>query len=1358
MSTGDIPPRRLTPEEVGQLVPPEPDDDVPMPYLQAAAVLDAFDPFTLRPVSPVDLPHDAVVARLLPVSEQITQGPQRGRWSLSLEARRVALRALGTHEAMDAALEANRGDASSAAQRMFERTVRRQPLELPLLPREDLAALFTVSDWLEGILEGLPAPADVRRALARADLTAPMRRLAGSVFVNRDREMRQLEEFAFTPKTPAPLFLFGPGGVGKSTLLARFILDKVLPAHAALAYIDIDRPTIRPEQPETILLDAAMQLRQQGDVNPTAIDGLMKEISSSLGRVEEGRELESFRPQMSEPLVYQFGQTFQAIPQVVVILDTFEEAQFLGADVVSNLLRQMQTLQDSHGGLRVIIAGRVFPAAFARYLAPFVPTSAGDADIAATLDRVPLPWRPINLSVLDDHSARILLASHLESEHVSALTDDELTDVINIVSRNPMCLKLAGRLLRDEGVAKLRESRSEVLARLKAEKIQALLYGRVLRHLHSEEARTVAYPGLVVRRIDADVVREVLAAPCQLHLDSPRAAQRIVDDLAKEAALVDIDPVDGSLRHRTDVRRAMLQDLTDHVAQDVVDAIDHNAVTFYAALTGAIARAEEIYHRLRLRQAPATLNQRWLAAAAPYLKSAIDEVAPRQQLWLAEKLGATLDADARQTANQQEWEEQTARTVARALQGRSPDTALAVLHERSERSPRSQLYALETEAYHMLNRPDDALRVARAGVDALSRAGAIDQTLPLLLRMVLIEEAHQHFEAAAALLHEAEGVASNVTDAVQQLRVEVTALRLERQQTSGATGRAAEMRAAVERRLTEEMVRSLRGQPVLLRELAAELAEVSPHAAATALETLGAEVGSDAQAEAFLQAATAAAREQPPDAALLKSLERLDRDEADADTIREWATGNLTGRDIRGLANRLRHLSPGSHALQVFQEYFRIGVAATLRDWIDANVIGSVRGKVVNADSLRWTGKEPPAPGGPNLAESALEMAQYGKILKRLEKETKEKGSDVLMAVADAEVSRLQSELARRSAPDRQLKGGGFGVKFGTGIAGGDWLGWVGSLLKYTSRNRAHPMLRPRTFVAEAIPDRARMALVGAFGTGLYGAPKIAQRILEAAPFDLLVHLGGIYYSGTEQEVKERFLDLWPRPAGRRSIALNGNHEMYSGGFGYFRLALPAFGQPESYIAFENSHWLLIGLDTAYVDADVDLEQVMWVAEVIEQSRQANGGVLKKLVFFSCHPPFSRFERQNVKLQQALQAYQVTAWYWAWEHQCIFYDRHPELGVLGRCLGNGGLPEQRKREVVQAATVQQAAGGVSWKRLPATADSPSCRVLDGPNPDVPGSEDKYVPHGFATLELDGPALIERVYLADGTLVLENSVA
>ncbi len=82
---------------------------------------------------------------------------------------------------------------------------------------------------------------------------------------------------------------------------------------------------------------------------------------------------------------------------------------------------------------------------------------------------------------------------------------------------------------------------------------------------------------------------------------------------------------------------------------------------------------------------------------------------------------------------------------------------------------------------------------------------------------------------------------------------------------------------------------------------------------------------------------------------------------------------------------------------------------------------------------------------------------------------------------------------------------------------------------------------------------------------------------------------------------------MWPFAAGKVSRTLNSNHEMYSGGFGYFDMALPAMHQDASYFALQNTNWLFVGLDTAYIDHDLDAQQVAWLNLVIKESTAANG-------------------------------------------------------------------------------------------------------------------------------------------------------
>ena len=64
-----------------------------------------------------------------------------------------------------------------------------------------------------------------------------------------------------------------------------------------------------------------------------------------------------------------------------------------------------------------------------------------------------------------------------------------------------------------------------------------------------------------------------------------------------------------------------------------------------------------------------------------------------------------------------------------------------------------------------------------------------------------------------------------------------------------------------------------------------------------------------------------------------------------------------------------------------------------------------------------------------------------------------------------------------------------------------------------------------------------------------------------------------------------------------------------------------------------------------------------------------------------------------------------------------------------------------------------------WRRLSATPDAPGSIVLDGPNRDMvkPSHQRRFGPHGFMTLTFDGPALVERVHLSDGTELLRKRI-
>jgi hypothetical protein len=255
----------------------------------------------------------------------------------------------------------------------------------------------------------------------------------------------------------------------------------------------------------------------------------------------------------------------------------------------------------------------------------------------------------------------------------------------------------------------------------------------------------------------------------------------------------------------------------------------------------------------------------------------------------------------------------------------------------------------------------------------------------------------------------------------------------------------------------------------------------------------------------------------------------------------------------------------------------------------------------------------------------------------------------------------------------------------------------------------------------------------------------------------MMMHLGDTYYSGGDDEIRTRLLDAFPQASDsviRR--ALNGNHEMYSGGKGYFAAALPFLKQSASCFAYQNAHWLLIGLDTAYVDHALDgvdksgvnrTGQVAWMTKIIQKAGN------RKVILFSHHQPYSQLDKQGPKLVQGMGdplLERIYAWYWGHEHRCVIYKPHSKYGLRGRCIGHGGFPEFRD-------TFDGNGRGPAeyrWVTLPPkqiSADDtvPSAEVLDGANKFIDDRGERYSPHGYVVLQFDGNECGEDYFDAAG---------
>jgi hypothetical protein len=217
------------------------------------------------------------------------------------------------------------------------------------------------------------------------------------------------------------------------------------------------------------------------------------------------------------------------------------------------------------------------------------------------------------------------------------------------------------------------------------------------------------------------------------------------------------------------------------------------------------------------------------------------------------------------------------------------------------------------------------------------------------------------------------------------------------------------------------------------------------------------------------------------------------------------------------------------------------------------------------------------------------------------------------------------------------------------------------------------------------MPERVRLVIVGDWGSGLPRARKVANEMRKIIAdgnanglAQHVIHLGDVYYSGWAREYNEYVLPYWPVTPGEAGIigswSANGNHDMYSGGHGYFDVLLAdeRFHRQaqSSFFSFINKHWKILGLDTAWENASLCDPQPSWIEDEIGQES-------RRIMFLSHHQPFSAYENGEKKLvdkvSPILERHPIDAWFWGHEHRCMLYKPFANV-QYGRCIGHGGIP------------------------------------------------------------------------------------
>lgn len=607
--------------------------------LVAAAVRESFRPAELLNLwlnkhegVPAGLVDEAIDAALdLKEFGIEAPGPDGSpAFRLQLKERREALGKVGIERARAEAL-AVASEHRTPTERALLSLLRSEGKNPDLQDRDELVAWQTAVTWIADLDVGAtPNAGEIDQQIDRLDY---LRVLGGPDlrrFVGRKRELAELTG-AWRKSGSRIVLIEGPGGIGKSLLISRFIAgllepDSRDPAPDAIFHIDFDRRNLQRGGSSAIFAELMRQAERwvRSDASRELRD-IGAELTSSGGFETSSRRSRSSYSlsNVIDPMTRLVGLLSSGRrripfignkrPRIILFADTFEQVIRFNDEAVHGVEEVRAVLERAGADVFAIYASRAFDHGW----------SSWDEHYRIRIPQLP---RDDALRYLIDEAKRIGVK----------IGPHEADGVLAVVQGSPLALRLAVSLLEKEGPNTDPRAWIDDVG-LSSDRIQASLYDRILLRIRDEDLRKIAMPGLLVRRLTAQLIAEVLAGPCGLVTSNPADWMWLAE---QEGQLFQRDPLDpDALWHRQDVRSLMLPDLDRCIDPVIAGEINERAIHFYEVLGDPASRAEELYHRLRLDQPVQVIDSRWSQDAGESLRSAIDELPPRAQTYLRERLG-----------------------------------------------------------------------------------------------------------------------------------------------------------------------------------------------------------------------------------------------------------------------------------------------------------------------------------------------------------------------------------------------------------------------------------------------------------------------------------------------------------------------------------------------------------------------------------------------------------------------------------------------------------------------------------------------------------------------------------------------
>ncbi|WP_421939245.1 ATP-binding protein [Pedobacter sp.] len=394
-------------------------------------------------------------------------------------------------------------------------------------------------------------------------------------FMGRDNELSVLDRFVKSKPNSSSwsgYLLHGQGGSGKSTLLAKFCKDMLAAQNAFLCILDFDRPSINAEDELWLNEELATQLAAQSIAMAEKINGFRNVTSGGLPGATT--EILQSDPRSESILGYLRVLLLEqpSLP-LIFILDTMEQVVLHQSwGILSKWLDRLCDIFNPIP-IKVILSGRIYE-------------QINSSNIETT----------INLADFNRKTA----IEFLVREGISRVDILRLFK-FDLIPFRPLELRLISRILKqgqvdmDELVRDISSGKDDGIA---GEYFMGSIYRRILGRIDDPMVRRVAYPGLILRYVNPQIILEILQPVLELeNMDDEKAAE-IVEQLEKYAWLAHRDNA-GNVWHRRDLRQVMLKQMMTS-EKKLVLAIQQRAIAYFENSSSAELSAEAMYHRMMM--------------------------------------------------------------------------------------------------------------------------------------------------------------------------------------------------------------------------------------------------------------------------------------------------------------------------------------------------------------------------------------------------------------------------------------------------------------------------------------------------------------------------------------------------------------------------------------------------------------------------------------------------------------------------------------------------------------------------------------------------------------------------------------